>query len=433
LDWSSRLGSGIAALVLFADCSGIVRKVLILPKKDPRLAADDGDLPPAVSTILHAPDLPQLLSAAIALHYAGDTRVPQLGWLTILSNVFPRPTNLSVIAASSSGKSFAMDVAVMHVPEECVFTVTASSPRAFIYTDADFSHRTIFISEADSLPEDGPAASAMRSIAEEARTTYMVTEANPTTGRFGTRTIEKVGPTGLITTSTKPLTPQLATRMLVADIDDSPAQTRAILRQAALRANGLPEPSVDQSWIDALRWLREHGERRVAIPFASALAELIPAAEVRVRRDFPKLLTLIMTSAFLQQRRRECNADGFIVASVEDYLWVRELLVDSFTATVATGVTDGIRAVVAALQEVQEALKVGTVTQAQVARAMKVGKTTALHRVRRAIEAGYVVDLASIKYGQSQLAPGEPLPDVEPALPTVERLQAEVKRLGAEG
>lgn len=326
-----------------------------------------------------------------------------------------------------------MDVAVMHVPEECVFTVTASSPRAFIYTDADFSHRTIFISEADSLPEDGPAASAMRSIAEEARTTYMVTEANPTTGRFGTRTIEKVGPTGLITTSTKPLTPQLATRMLVADIDDSPAQTRAILRQAALRANGLPEPSVDQSWIDALRWLREHGERRVAIPFASALAELIPAAEVRVRRDFPKLLTLIMTSAFLQQRRRECNADGFIVASVEDYLWVRELLVDSFTATVATGVTDGIRAVVAALQEVQEALKVGTVTQAQVARAMKVGKTTALHRVRRAIEAGYVVDLASIKYGQSQLAPGEPLPDVEPALPTVERLQAEVKRLGAEG
>ena len=62
----------------------------------------------------------------------------------------------------------------------------------------------------------------------------------------------------------------------------------------------------------------------VAIPYASTLAAHFPTERVRSRRDFPKLLGLIETSAFLHQNTREMNG-GKVIASTQDYLVAKRL------------------------------------------------------------------------------------------------------------
>ena len=45
-----------------------------------------------------------------------------------------------------------------------------------IYDDEEFTHRIVIFTEADSLPEDGPAVSAMRSLLSDRETSYEAIE-----------------------------------------------------------------------------------------------------------------------------------------------------------------------------------------------------------------------------------------------------------------
>ena len=103
------------------------------------------------------------------------------------------------------------------------------------------------------------------------------------TGRFVARKIVKPGPTGLITTSTKSLGEQSGTRVLEVPLDDSPKQTREVMKAHA-RAVALEV--MDQGpdlepYIALQRWIGEGGAHRVVVPFALALAERLPDKAVR--------------------------------------------------------------------------------------------------------------------------------------------------------
>lgn len=194
------------------------------------------------------------------------------------------------------------------------------------------------MTEADSLPEDGPAASAIRSLMTDREMAYEVVEKGED-GRFTTRRIVKPGPTGLITTSLKPFGDQASTRMLTVPISDSAKLTRLILHAHAERRNAAVCPPDLTPWVAFQRWLALTGERRVVIPFAHALADAVPADAVRMRRDFPQLLSVIQAIALLYQWQRPRDPQGRIVATLEDYAQARWLLEEVFGATVSEGVT----------------------------------------------------------------------------------------------
>ena len=112
---------------------------------------------------------------------------------------------------------YAMD---LH-PEEAYEYQSASSPLALIYAKGEgdddgtyaFTHRTIIMAEADSLAENGPAGSAIRSLVEDNEMVYKtLIDQKPVT-------INKKGPTGLITTGIRPLPCQLSTRVLEVHLD----------------------------------------------------------------------------------------------------------------------------------------------------------------------------------------------------------------------
>src|SRR5262249_21289283 len=136
-----------------------------------------------------------------------------------------------------------------------------------------FEHRVVIFAEADSIPDDGPAASAVRSIAADHRLVYEVVERDGRTGRHHTRRIEKPGPTGLITTSTRSLSLQLGTRVLEISVKDDSDQTRAVMRAHAQTVRPVAMRGVDdlQPYIAVQRWLHLGGVKQIAIPFAAAL------------------------------------------------------------------------------------------------------------------------------------------------------------------
>ena len=104
----------------------------------------------------------------------------------------------------------------------------------------------------------------------------------------------------LVTTTRNKLNPENETRMLSLEIDDSEAQTKAVLRKvAAIEGYGHVEPSVDLTpWHDYQRWLAA-GNCQVKIPFAITLGRMIPPKAVRLRRDIGQVLRAIKAHALL--------------------------------------------------------------------------------------------------------------------------------------
>lgn len=383
------------------------------------LTRESRDAYDAGRAILDADDpLAEVERAIRALGYAGDTMPPMLAYLALTSRLLSRPMNLAYVAASASGKTFAVDTALRLMPASAYHLLKAGSPRALIYDDdADYRHKVVIIGEADSIPEDGPAASAIRSIASDNEMRYDVVERDERTGAHATRHIVKPGPTGLITTSTRALSPQLDTRSLTISVPDTPAYTRAVLEAIAARADGTAPAMFDCTPFQAAqRWLELAGVRDVVIPFARRLMIAVPDAGVRMRRDGDQLMTAIAAVALLRQRGRARDPEGRIIAEPADYETARTLLLGVFD-TAATG---GVSATVRETAETVAALVVAgaeTVTVQQLADALRLDKASASRRWQRAAKLGYVINRETRKGQPAQLVPGDPLPADTPALP----------------
>lgn len=251
--------------------------------------------------------------------------------------------------------------------------------------------------------------------------------------KWAVRRIVKEGPTNLITTGTSALDEQMSTRMLTDRLSDDAGQTKLILLVQADTANeeDARDTSGRQKFVDFQRWLTLKGERRVFIPFARALAGLIPAEAVRVRRDFPQILTTIQTLAFLAQVRRERDARGRIVASWDDYAGARDLLATVLDVSITDGVSPAVRETVEAVAALEplptqdEHAGPNGVAIAVLAKQLKLGKSGCWTRVKNAIEGNYLVNLESRPGWAASIRTAQPLPDKQSALPTVEALKAQ--------
>jgi len=365
--------------------------------------------------LLESPDLLKKIEKAIADGgYAGDVSAPMIAYLAITSRFLARPINVAYVAPSSAGKTCSVEAAVALHPPEAVFRMDAGSERALIYNDESYEHRCVFVAEADSIPDEGPAASAVRSIADTNEMTYDVVERDETTSRQTTRRVSKLGPTCLITTGVRSPKTQLGTRMFEVAVSDDESQTRAIMREQARRVSGQPLPTRDVDEFHSLqRWMGLQKHPEPIIPFAPELSELIPANQVRLRRDLPKIFTFIKTSALLHQCQRQRDADGRLICTFEDYATVRELLSPIFDAVLSDGVTPAIR-------ETVEAVPVsGEVSQADLSSILSVSKQTVSYRVPKAVKGGWLVNNEQRKGHPARLARGTPLPEEKPALPTM--------------
>ena len=173
-------------------------------------------------------------------------------------------------------------------------------------------------------------------------------------------------------------------------------------------------------------WL-ENVEHRVTIPYSETLASLVPPIAVRLRRDFGALLNLIRAHALLHQTTRERDGEGRIVATIEDYARVRELVADLVSEGIEATVPETVRETVEAVKSLREESKGEPVTVAELARKLKLDRSAVSRRVRNAKDRGYLRDLEENQRKPSRLVLGDDLPDDLEILPKLEDVRAGVQ------
>ncbi len=351
---------------------------------------------------------------------AGDKRNARQLYLILTSRLLHRPANAAVEGPSAAGKNHLLACVLALFPEGAVYQLTAFSERFLAFAEEDFRHRVIVIGEASGLHRDGIGATIIRTLAWEGRLVYETVE--KTDNGLQPRRIEKAGPTALITTTTRPLDPELATRMLTITVRDDPEQSRLIVRAAGRRA-ACGSPNVNLiPFAAAQSWLATAGTPDVAVPFAEVLAGLVDVSTVRVRRDFTQLLTLLQSSALLHQRQRPRDEHGRVVATLADYEIVYGIAAESF-GTAANALTPAQRAAVEVVHTLCQ--EVEDIPLSKIAEHLRIDKSSASRRLREPIRQGYVLNAEDRRGRPGRYRPGEDLPPILQAIPTLEVLARE--------
>jgi hypothetical protein len=344
-----------------------------------------------------------------------ERRVAKLIYLAVTSRLLDRPVSIAVKGPSSGGKSFTVESVLRFFPDDAFYALTAMSDRALAYSTEPLKHRHLVMYEAAGMASDF-ATYLIRSLLSEGRLRYETVE--KTRNGLVSKFIEREGPTGLIVTTTSlRLHPENETRMLSLTVSDTQEQTAAVFRALANGGTGKTDLS---RWQALQTWLAA-SPCEVEIPYASALAEMVPPLATRLRRDFKTVLTLIRAHALLHQANRRKDAEGRVVAELADYAAIRELVADLIAEGADTAIKPEVRETVNTVKALLDDGK-EEVMQADIKKALKLDKSAVSRRVAAALDAGVLRKLEDRKGRPARLVLGDALPEEIELLPKPERL-----------
>ncbi len=367
------------------------------------------------------PDILEVFAAdLLRAGVTGERENGKLLYLALTSRVLDKIVSAAVKGPSSGGKSYLVKSVVNFFPATAVYQFTSFSEKTLFYTEEPLSHRVLILAEAAGGGEYQEYT--IRTLLSEGRLEYEFVE--KTAEGLRARRICKEGPTGFITTTTRNrLHAENETRYLSLTVTDTREQTRQIFRLLA----SSPEPPDMTRWLALQVWI-EAQDNRVVIPYASRLAESMGDVAVRLRRDFSVVLSLIKTHAILHQATRERDSEGRIVATLEDYARVREvvsgLIAEGVEATVPKTVRETVEVVSKLIREGNE----DWVTNRAVSEELDIDKAAASRRVKAAIDRGYIRNLEDRKGHPAQLVIGESMPEDQEILPSAEQLESQKDR-----
>jgi hypothetical protein len=343
----------------------------------------------------------------------GEEKVVKLLYLALVSRLLERPVNIAVKGPSSAGKSYLIERVVSYFPPSAYYGLTSMSERALAYSEEPLEHRFLVFYEFAGVQGE-TRAYFVRSLLSEGRLRYETVE--KTAEGLKARTIDRAGPTGLILSTTKVnVDRELETRLISVTVTDSPDQTKRVMLQLA---KGHVAPAYLDRW-HALQELLDLSLHRVEIPYATALAELIPPDAVRLRRDFGAVLGLIAAHAVLHQGTR-ASLDGALLATIDDYRVVHELVADLVSEGVEATVAETVRETVAAVARIGTDEKPATLKQ--LGKELGLDSSSVYRRAAKAIDGGWIVNTAD-KGKPFKLVKGADLPEDKDILPKPWRLE----------
>ncbi len=130
---------------------------------------------------------------------------------------------------------------------------------------------------------------------------------------------------------------------------------------------------------------------------------------------------MIRAHAILHQASRERDTHGQIIATLDDYAVVRELVADLLAEGIEASIPPAVRQTVEAVSRLmREERGKYSVQVMEVARELRVEKSLAWRRVQHAIKLGFLVNQEEHKGMPARLVLGEPLPDDQEVLPSAD-------------
>jgi len=367
----------------------------------------------------------------------GEERAAKLLYLVLTSRLLAKPVSAVVKGPSSAGKSNLAQKTADFFPTDAYYALTSMSERALAYSEEPLKHRTLMLYEAAGMAGDFQTY-LIRSLLSEGCIRYETVQ--KTAAGLEAKLIEREGPTNLIVTTTAAsLHPENETRLLSIPVSDDPAQTKAILY--ALADESEREPVDLTRWHALQAWLTD-SEHRVSVPFATALADMVPPVAVRLRRDFGAVLSLIRTHALLHQAQRARLDDDRIVATLADYAAVAELVADVIAEGAESSVPPSVRETVEAVASLVSTqanphaeptlFAVGNVSVTALAKRLGLDKSSASRRAKVALERGYLKNEETRRGRAARYALGDPMPGEVVVLPSVECLAARISAMRSE-
>jgi hypothetical protein len=278
----------------------------------------------------------EILGDILACGLACDSGTAMIVYLAMTSRLLDDPLSVFVQGPSSTGKTFIGRVVSGMMPPEDVIDVQDITSQVLYYMGDRLRHRILLQGEwcrSDEQSENGIRTQAMRQLISEKRITKLLT--NTESGKPVSEMSTTEGPVAVLATSTLSVSKifeEDENRFVIIHTDETEDATRRVLMRQADAASGTEQASGAQ--VERIR-ARHHAMQReirrqaattVVIPFAARLQRLFPVDQPRRRRDFLKLLGLVKACALLYHRQRSRDAEGRIVAQLEDYRHVHRFL-----------------------------------------------------------------------------------------------------------
>ena len=232
------------------------------------------------------------------------------------------PSHIFVSSKSSTGKSYIAKACYDLFPDWLKTYRTKVSPEGFTYWH-NAKYEPEWTWDGKLLYLEDCRQNLLRSDVFK----VMLSEGSLATVVYKQRAIDiqiNGRPVIALTTATGSPTDEVLNRFNLVECDESEAQTKEILkRQAQLAAEGA-DSRYSSDLQSALLCLKPI---RVRVPFAQKINSHFPSSDVRVRRDFPRFLSLIQASCALHQydrMKKEVDNLQYHYATGQDYENARE-------------------------------------------------------------------------------------------------------------
>ena len=255
-------------------------------------------------------------------------------YLSAVSTKTNKAINVFIKGGSSAGKNALVEAIKALLPVKLCKKLSAVSAKALYHVkDKDLSHRVLYVAEVEGSEE---ADYPLRLVMSEGELSYTYPVKDPNTGEFKTieEHIKALGTAIWQTTTRLVVTPDNENRAVDLYVDESEGLTRKIVLKQAEQINEAgnnndleKERRIWQCAFEKIESLP------VAIPYARFLAERYPVDKIRSRRDFQKLLSLIVAHCLLYQKQRPKDKQGRLIATVDDYHEVYNLSKVVFSQT----------------------------------------------------------------------------------------------------
>jgi energy-coupling factor transporter ATP-binding protein EcfA2 len=218
----------------------------------------------------------------------GEQRNRVILALAGIARTFPKPPSVLIKGPTSSGKSTLVRAALQLFPPHCVVERAGLSEKALAHGKGSLANKILFIHEYRC----GKAAQQLlRLLQSEGKIVHEFTTLG--LGKRGTRTVQRVGSPVVITNTT----PEVkvfeddATRFLSSDVDASPSQNLAIVTARAQEPRSVNRKDLP-IWQTAMSLLKyKKGDFEHPPKWLKYVAKHLPLDNVRVRRDWDRLLT----------------------------------------------------------------------------------------------------------------------------------------------
>lgn len=301
-----------------------------------------------------------------SLGVVGESDNIILSYLVMTSRRMSDPLALMIISSPGTGKSYIAERATELCPSECRFDATHLSGKALFHAGkGQLKHKLISISENEGAQK---ANYSLRVLMSAKELTAVITSKDQATGKLQAETKRVEGPAAVLNTSSDPnVDRETLTRYLVTHTNETPEQTKKI--QKHQRKKSSEESLVAQRERDRIL-RRHHAFQRLLQP----LHVVIPSAlkidysddRLNSRRDYPKVLNLVKTIAFVRQMQKEVKqAEGvdYIEADCID-LSIAQPLIQKLFVAAFDELSGPSRALLVILHAMQEAAR-GQTTPAQ--------------------------------------------------------------------